>query len=155
MIYHADFHIEYPDSWSPVDRFTPVAFRCASPLLIGARDVATVIIFHFKGVDQPREYFRRGVAKLSGRFAHFELLETDEILTKDVHLFKVRFMADGESPQSREQHEHQMHLGPRRSYVLEAKCRDVDYELYAREIDAILKSFKLIEPKQGLQTAPA
>src|SRR5579862_531974 len=142
------FEMAFPPEWKPANRppRCVIAFRRFSP------DERTTVLVTLSVTDQKKqpqtlaEFVEKSLKGIDAGLKDYKLVEKAETKLSGEDAIKVTYTFDA-GPFGTERNVGYYVVWRKRSYLLRTFGVIGDYDTFAKEIDAIVASFKLVEPK--------
>jgi len=144
------FEITFPEAWTVKENYAPgFAISAISTKASGAQtyESATLTVVPRVDGEHVKAMAERMIRHGWTNEGHFALDESLETIIGDATGYKVAISWEPEHGGGARKRVIYYLLSEKRIFKLEITINKADFDLYAKDIDAIVKSFKLIEAK--------
>jgi len=144
------FEITFPETWTVGEKLTGrIKAKAAAPFAEGTTYIAsvTVVVADVKQDTVLKDYVDNDMIPFGRTFKNYELSDSVKTKISDADAYAVTFFLDQNEVDLRLKCVIYYLVAGRRSYTITFVATKVDYPKFAKDIDAIVKLFKLLEAK--------
>ena len=144
------FEITFPEAWKIEENLKGVAVHGILPKAAGSKGYASVNVAAsaIKEGSVLKDFAETSMQEIKKEAKYFEISDQGEIELAGMKVYKVAFILERRQANDRFKNSTHFLIVGTHCFVISAGGFKEDFDIYTKDIDAIVKSFKLIEAKQ-------